>query len=70
MSAGPAAIFGLERPRIATGAAANLVLLDLNDRWRVKSANFRSKSQNSWLIGKRLHGKVKLTIAAGRVAFE
>jgi dihydroorotase len=70
MSAGPAAIFGLERPRIAVGAAANLTLLDLNERWRVKSANFRSKSENSWLLGKRLHGKVKLTIAAGRVAFE
>jgi dihydroorotase len=70
MSAGPAAIFGLERPRIAVGAPANLVLLDLDDRWRVKSASFRSKSQNSWLLGKRLYGKVKLTVAAGRVAFE
>ena len=29
MSAGPAAIFGLERPRIAVGAPANLTLLDL-----------------------------------------
>ena len=28
MSAGPARIFGLERPRIAVGAPANLVLLD------------------------------------------
>jgi dihydroorotase len=70
MSAGPAAIFGLERPRIAVGAPANVVLLDLDDRWRVKSANFRSKSQNSWLLGKRLYGKVRLTVAAGRVAFE
>ncbi len=70
MSAGPAAIFGLERPRIAVGAPANLVLLDLNDRWRVKSANFKSKSQNSWLLGKRLYGKVRVTVAAGRVAFE
>ena len=29
MSAGPAAIFGLDRPRIAVGAPANLTLLDL-----------------------------------------
>jgi dihydroorotase len=70
MSAGPAAIFGLERPRIAVGAPANVTLIDLGERWRVKSAGFRSKSQNSWLLGKRLHGRVKLTIAAGRVAFE
>ena len=30
MSAGPARIFGLDRPRIAAGAPANLVLLDLD----------------------------------------
>ena len=29
MSAGPAAIFGLDRPRIAVGAPANLTLIDL-----------------------------------------
>jgi dihydroorotase len=70
MSAGPAAIFGLDRPRIAVGAPANLTLIDLSDRWRVKSTNFKSKSQNSWLLGKRLYGRVKVTIAAGRVAYE
>jgi dihydroorotase len=70
MSAGPAAIFGLDRPRIAVGAPANLTLLDLESRWRVKSTGFRSRSTNSWLLGKRLHGKVRLTVAAGKVVFE
>jgi dihydroorotase len=70
MSAGPAAIFGIDRPRVAVGATANLTLLDLDERWRVKSANFRSKSQNSWLLGKRLYGRVRLTMAAGKVVFE
>src|SRR5262249_46403800 len=35
MSAGPARIFGLERPRIAVGAPANLVLLATQASWRV-----------------------------------
>jgi dihydroorotase len=70
MSAGPAAIFGLDRPRIAVGAPANLTLFDTAAAWRVKAERFRSRSQNSWLLGKRLHGRVKLTIAAGRVVFE
>jgi dihydroorotase len=69
MSAGPAAIFGLERPRIAVGAPANLTLLDLTASWRVKADQLRSKSTNSWLLGERLQGKVVLTVAAGRVAF-
>jgi dihydroorotase len=70
MSAGPAAIFGLDRPRVAVGAAANLTLLDLAGSWRVRADRLRSRSQNSWLLGERLAGRVCLTIAAGRVAFE
>jgi dihydroorotase len=70
MSAGPAGIFGLERPRLAVGAPANLTLIDTESRWRVKSANFRSRSANSWLLGKRLRGNVRLTVAAGRVVHE
>ncbi len=70
LSAGPARSLGLERPRIAVGAPANLVLLDLEATWRVREACFRSRSANSWLLGERLHGKVTTTIAAGRVAYE
>jgi dihydroorotase len=69
MSAGPAAIFGLDRPRIAVGAPANLTLVDLAGSWRVKAEQLRSKSTNSWLLGQRVQGKVVLTMAAGRVAF-
>ena len=70
MSAGPAQAYGLERPRIAVGAPANLVLLDTAAEWQVEEGGFRSRSANSWLIGKRLKGQVRLTVAAGRVAFE
>ena len=70
MSAGPARIFGLERPRIAVGAPANLVLLSPKATWRVREDRFRSRSANSWLLGRRLQGKVLLTVAAGRIAYE
>jgi dihydroorotase len=70
MSAGPARIFGLERPRIATGARANLVLLDLGGTTKVTEDGFRSRSANSWLLGRTLHGRVALTIAAGAVVHE
>jgi dihydroorotase len=69
MSAGPARIYGLEPPRIATGAPANLVLLDLETTWHVDARGFRSKSKNSWLLGETLKGQVALTVADGRVAF-
>lgn len=70
MSAGPARIFGLERPRIAVGARANLVLLDLEAEWTVAEGGFRSRSVNSWLLGDRLRGVTRATIAAGRLAYE
>jgi dihydroorotase len=70
MSAGPARAYGLDAPRIAVGAPANLVLLDLKASRRVSESDFRSRSANSWLLGQTVKGKVRLTIAAGRVAFE
>jgi dihydroorotase len=70
MSAGPARIYGLEPPRIAVGAEANLVLIDPNERWTVREDGFRSRSVNSWLLGEELSGRVRMTVAAGRVAFE
>ena len=70
MTAGPARAFGLDRPRVAVGAAANLVLLDLEREWDVDAQSFRSRSRNSWLLGERLTGVVAMTIAGGAVAFE
>jgi dihydroorotase len=70
LSAGPAAIYGLDRPRIAVGASANLTLIDTTASWRVSEDGFRSRSTNSWLLGETLRGKVRLTVADGRVAFE
>src|SRR3954452_3507129 len=69
MSAGPARAFGLEPPRIAVGAPANLVLLDEHAVWTVTERGFRSRSVNSWLLGKTLKDRVEATIADGRLVF-
>jgi dihydroorotase len=70
MSTGPARLFGLERPRVASGAPANLVLLDLEREWTVGEQPFRSRSGNSWLLGAKLQGAVAMTIAGGSVVHE
>jgi dihydroorotase len=70
MSSGPAQVFGLPVPRIAPGEPANLVLLDTRAGWRVQEDGFRSRSSNSWLLGQRLTGKVRMTVAAGRTVHE
>jgi dihydroorotase len=70
MSAGPARIFGLDRPRIEVGAPANVTLIDPAASWRVAEDGFRSRSTNSWCVGRTLRAKVRMTVADGRVAFE
>jgi dihydroorotase len=70
MSAGPARAYGLPVPRIAVGEPANLVLLDPQASWKVSEDGFRSRSVNSWLLGRTLKGKVRATIAAGRLVYE
>jgi dihydroorotase len=69
MSAGPARVYGLDEPRIAVGAPANLVLLDLKASWRVTEDVFRSRSVNSWLLGETVKGRVRATVAAGKVVY-
>jgi dihydroorotase len=69
MSAGPARAFGLPVPRIAVGEVANVVELDLEAAWTVRADGFRSRSANSWLLGERLRGAVRRTVADGREVF-
>jgi dihydroorotase len=69
MSAGPAQAYGLDEPRIAVGKAANLVLLDLNASYRILEDGFRSRSVNSWLLGETVKGRVRATVAAGRLVY-
>jgi dihydroorotase len=70
MSAGPARALGLPEPRIEVGARANVVVLDLDREWEVVEEGFRSLSANSWLLGKRLRGRVVRTVADGRLVYE
>jgi dihydroorotase len=67
MSAGPARAYGLDEPRILVGRRANLVLLDLSASYRIAEDSFRSRSANSWLLGRTVKGKVRATIADGKL---
>jgi dihydroorotase len=68
LSAG-AALYGLPTPRIAVGEPANLVIADLERSFEVGSGGYVSRSENCAFHGRRLHGRVILTLAAGTVAY-
>jgi dihydroorotase len=56
-------------PRIAVGEAANLVLVDLASEWTVGESGYESRSDNCCFAGRRLQGRVLMTVAAGAVAY-
>jgi dihydroorotase len=68
MTAG-AALYELPTPRIATGEEANLCLVDLDSTWEVGADGYVSRSSNSCFDGRRLQGRVMLTLAAGAVVY-
>ena len=67
MTAG-AALFELPTPRIELGAAANLTLVDLDAEWIAGEHGWESRSQNCCFAGRKLQGRVLLTLAAGAIA--
>ncbi len=67
MTAG-AALFELPVPTIAVGERANMTLVDLDAAWVAGEHGWQSRSENCCFAGRRLQGRVLLTIAAGTVA--
>ena len=70
MSTAPAGIAGLTPPAITAGAAADLCVVDPAATWTVTPQTLRSRSFNSPWLGKELTARVRLTVAAGRVAWD
>lgn len=62
------ALYGLPIPRIAVGERANVVLVDLEREWTVGEGRYQSRSENCCFHGRRFHGVIELTLAAGVVA--
>ncbi|MEA2442877.1 MAG: dihydroorotase [Thermoleophilales bacterium] len=68
LSAG-APVFGIDLPTLAPGADANITLVDLDAQWQVGEAGYESRSANSAWAGETLSARVRMTVAAGGVAY-
>lgn len=69
---GPARVLGERsrvRPGLRVGEPADVVVIDRSATWTVTADSLRSKGKNSPLLGRELPGVVRLTLAAGRVAY-
>jgi len=66
----PAATSAARTRGLIEGAPADFVVFDRADRWVVTAESLRSKGKNSPFMGRELSGRVLLTIAGGRLAYE
>lgn len=55
---------------LTEGAPADLVVFDRSESWRVDGSTLRTKGRNTPLLGRELPGRVLLTIAGGRLAYD
>ena len=69
MTQRPAEILGLPSGRLAVGAPADFILIDLDYPWQVKETELRSRSRNTSFEGARLAGKVTATYVGGQRVF-
>ncbi|MBV8063682.1 MAG: amidohydrolase family protein, partial [Nevskia sp.] len=56
LSLGPAAVLGIARGSLATGAAADLVLLDPDQEWVLDPAQLLSRGRNTPFAGAAFRG--------------
>ena len=67
MSTNPADILHISRGRMSLSAVADLVIFDPDEAWTIDPERFASKARNTPFAGWKVKGRVKYTIAKGRV---
>ena len=75
LTTGPASVLGDRSRRagsvgLVAGAPADLVVFDRADRWTVTTERLASRGKNTPLLGMELGGRVLVTVADGRIAYE
>ena len=70
MSYNPARVIGSDKGDIQPGKAADLVIFDPKETYRIDRDQFASKGRNTPFHGREVTGRVKCTICDGCVVYE
>jgi dihydroorotase len=75
LTTGPSRVLGSRAPGsgprgLVEGEAADLGVFDRSATWAVSADSLASKGKNSPLLGRELAGRVLLTVAGGRIAYQ
>ena len=72
MTLRPAEVLGLGGSVgvLALGAPADVTIFDVNEEWTIDPSDFRSKGRNTPFAGMRVKGRVRFTIADGKIIYQ
>lgn len=70
LSTNPAKILGIDKGSLAVGKVADIAIADPNEEYIIDVHEFASKGKNSPFHGRKVLGRVKTTIVAGKVVYK
>ena len=70
LSYNPAKILGIDRGVLAEGKVADLVIVNTTEEYAIDVDKFLSKGKNTPYHGRKVYGKVLMTVIGGEVAYE
>lgn len=70
MSLNPAKVLGIDKGTLQEGRMADVVIADIDTEYRIDKNEFYSKGKNTPFDGKKVYGRVDVTITAGKVVYE
>ncbi len=70
MCVNPRKILGIPGGNFDAGEPADITVFDPEEEWMVVPEKLRSKSKNTCFKGRRLKGRVKMTLVDGKVVYE
>jgi dihydroorotase len=69
MSVNPARVLGISGGSLTEGAAADLVIADISHEYTIDSSTFVSKGKNTPFDGKKVTGRVEMTLVDGEIVY-
>jgi len=70
MSTNPAKVLHVDKGSLKAGKMADLVIVDLDNEYTINVHEFTSMGKNSPFHGRKVYGKVQLTMAAGKIVYQ
>lgn len=69
MSVNPAKVLGIDKGNLAEGKTADIVIADITEEYAIDSNSFVSKGKNTPFDGKKVKGRVIMTIVDGKIVY-